>query len=297
MSSCTCSRTWTPVRPAPAASCTPVHPRSESTRAERAASRASNSLRCGFGERHMRRYLLLALAAAGALVLGSCQQTLDGSGTPAKERRIVGDFNRISLSIPGSVEIVQGDSTGVVIEGDDNIVPAIETAVRRGTLHIGKVGELGAVALRPETPLRIRVDVRGLSVVELVGSCDVVVPTLDADRVSVNVSGSGEVFIRELTALEVSVSLAGSGNATLGGRAIRQEVTVSGTGSYDGRPLETKQAVVTVSGSGNALVNASGALEAIVSGSGSVGYLGDPVVEERVTGSGEVGPLRRLSDS
>ncbi len=241
----------------------------------------------------MRGRVILALAAAGAFTLGGCQEILEGSGVSASEERDVRGFNRIALAVPGSVELLQGDAEGVLVEGDDNIVQAVETLVRGGTLHVRPIEAVRNVAFRPSTPLRIRVDVRELSGVQVSGSGDAYAPSLETNRLSLTVSGSGDVFVRELAALEVAVTVSGSGSVTLGGSAIRQSVTVSGSGSYDGRALETKSAEVAVSGSGNALVNPGGELVAAVTGSGSVRYLGDPAVTEQVSGSGSVAPLGR----
>lgn len=236
----------------------------------------------------MRLIVLGAFAAACVLLLAGCQGSVEGSGVMLSETREVGGFNRVALSAPASVEVVQGDREFLEIEGDDNIVPAIETIVRRGTLTIGLADVLEGTSLRPAQPLRLRVGVRELFGVDISGSGGVAADGLEVDRLGVAVSGSGELFIRGLKALETTTSLSGSGDVTLAGRALRQNVTISGSGTYDGRALETKDARVVVSGSGDALVHATGALRADVSGSGGVRYVGDPALETSVTGSGNV---------
>jgi hypothetical protein len=232
------------------------------------------------------------LLAATALAAVGCQQAVEGTGVVMTDEREVSGFNTLSMSVPGTVNVLQGDREYVTIEGDDNIVPLIETVVRGGTLHIRARKEVENASLRPSAPLRIRVGALSLFAVDVSGSGDVVVPALDGERFSATVSGSGNVQADGLSTLDTSVTISGSGNVILSGKAIHQTVTISGSGAYEGRALETKHSEVTVSGSGSALVHAVGVLDAVVSGSGGVRYVGEPTVESSVSGTGDVRPLR-----
>ena len=241
----------------------------------------------------MIKRLFPLLFAVMALLVAACQPTVEGSGVATSETRDAFGFNRLSVSIPGTVEIVQGESEFVTIEGDDNIAPLVEAAVRRGTLLVRTRSLEGrTVSLRPKTPLFVRIGVRELFAIDISGSANVGTESIESDRFSVGVSGSGAIHVLRLSTLEVDVDISGSGDVVLGGTALKQRVTVSGSGSYDGRSLLSKEAMVSVSGSGGALVNAEGALEATVSGSGTIRYLGDPAVKEKVSGSGDVQHLR-----
>ena len=63
-------------------------------------------------------------------------KSVKGSGVVKSEARNVSGFTQISLSIPASTEVIQGGTEGVTLEGDDNILPLIETVVEDGRLKI-----------------------------------------------------------------------------------------------------------------------------------------------------------------
>lgn len=50
-------------------------------------------------------------------------KSVKGSGVIKTETRNVSGFNRISVAIPGKVDVVQGNTESVSVESDDNIVP------------------------------------------------------------------------------------------------------------------------------------------------------------------------------
>ncbi len=62
--------------------------------------------------------------------------SVKGSGIVKNESRNIAGFSSISISIPARLTIVQGETEGVVLEGDDNILPLIETVVDDRQLQI-----------------------------------------------------------------------------------------------------------------------------------------------------------------
>lgn len=82
-----------------------------------------------------------ACTALLAICFASCVdfdvKTIVGSGNVKKEnRKIEGNFTKVSASRGLDVEIEQSDATSVVVEADDNLLPHITTRVEGNTLII-----------------------------------------------------------------------------------------------------------------------------------------------------------------
>ena len=95
-----------------------------------------------------RRQTLTALAtlAGGSYLLGastpalawpfSNKPSIRGSGRLVQEKRSVAGFHAVAASLPCAVNLVQGNTEGVDIETDDNLLAAIETTVEDGELQL-----------------------------------------------------------------------------------------------------------------------------------------------------------------
>lgn len=230
---------------------------------------------------------LAAAPQAGAWAWGMSEQ-VQGSGTIKRQDRAVGHFDGLSVAVPGDVEVRTGNTEGVSVETEDNLLPLIETVVEDGTLKIRS---------RRNTNLRTRhlkivVQVRQLDRVALAGSADVRVDAVRGPKVRFDIGGSGEIKVRHVEGDNVSVNLGGSGELEVEGGSTRSlAVSVAGSGEVDLKKLRADSANVTVAGSGDATLWVRNTLSMTVAGSGNVEYYGDPQVSKSVLGSGS---LRRL---
>jgi hypothetical protein len=213
----------------------------------------------------------LSLCAAGvlaALMLFAAEArsaTITGSGRAVTEQREAAGFTGVGLSLPGRLEIVQGEREGVTLTADDNLIGEIETVVEHGVLQVRLRSGTRA---RTHTRIRVTVNARTIESIAVAGSGDVVAAALQARQLAVRVSGSGDV--------------------KLGGRAETLQVRISGSGDVDAARFDSQRAKVTIAGSGDATVWARQSLEVSVSGSGDVRYFGDPAVSAKRAGSGSV---------
>jgi hypothetical protein len=243
-----------------------------------------------------RRRLLIGACALACVVAAPQADAWDwgkgeqvqGKGAIKRQERSVGHFTGLAVSLPGDVEVRSGNSEGISIETEDNLLPLIETVVEDGTLQIrGK----RHTSIRTKH-LKIVVQVRELDRVALTGSADVEVDQMRAPQVRLDVGGSGEIKVRRVESENVSVNLGGSGELEVGGGSARSlAVSVAGSGAVDLARLRTDTANVTVAGSGDARLWVRNALSLTVAGSGNVEYYGDPQVSKSVLGSGG---MRRL---
>ncbi len=242
--------------------------------------------------RHPSSFRNRAALGVLALVLGGAplaSARVDGSGHVITENRQVSGVSVVELRGFGDLEIVQGDTEGIVLTGEDNILALVTTDVdAQGTLHIGLKKNEG---ITTHEKLKISLAVKTLSGLELAGSGNVHARELKGKTpgdFSVTLAGSGNVNLDKLEAGALKVTVAGSGTIKVAGEVPAQRVEIAGSGDYDAPKLKSATATVTVNGSGDVDIWATDTLDATVNGSGDVDYHGQPKVKKQVHGSGSV---------
>lgn len=210
-----------------------------------------------------------------------------GSGTIITETREISDFDRVSVSGPGNLKLIQGDEESLTIVGDDNFMPLIRSEVSGGHLGLGPRN----VSLRPTQAIQYTLKLKTLKKLDLSGSLRASGEEITAEDLEMGVSGSGRLRIENLEAGGISIRISGSGDVSLAGSVTEQNTRISGSGGYDGADLKSQKAVVSISGSGSVTLQVSEELDARISGSGSVKYHGTPKVMQQVSGSGKIRSL------
>ena len=211
--------------------------------------------------------------------------SVKGSGIVKTESRNVSGFSSISVSIPANVIVVQGETEGVVLEGDDNILPLIETVVDDRQLQI--CFNEKNLSIRTSA-LKLIVSAKAVEGLSVAGAGDMHAARLRSATLKVRISGSGNTTIGNLDTDNLIVSVAGSGNFTAGGKARNVETRIAGSGDMKIGKLEASTVKVSVAGSGDATVWAKESLTVSVAGSGDVKYYGDAKVSQSIAGSGSV---------
>ena len=220
----------------------------------------------------------------------ACFAALAVSAADKRETRSVGSFDGLGVGAPIRVELKQGDTESLVVEGEESALAELETYVEKGSLLMrqrtqGHVKHMDKV--------KAYVTMKDIRAITAAGSGDIVAGALRTGDLKLAVAGSGDVRIAELTAKKVSAAVAGSGDLSVsGGTADSIEAAVAGSGDLKASKLEVADAHVTVAGSGSASVWARTKLKASVVGSGDLRYYGDPV--ERQTAVRGSGSLRRM---
>lgn len=251
-------------------------------------------------------FILIAAAWSVADMGWGGWERVRGSGDLEKETRPVSGIDGVELGTIGTLTIVIGDEERLTIEAEDNLLPYIETEVRRGMLRIDT--ESG-ISLRPRKRIRYHLTVKSLEEIAISSSGDVVAPDLEAKnfritisssgdlemgilscrKLDIDVSSSGDVFIEELNATTLSVSISSSGDVEIDdGRVDKQEITISSSGDFLARHLNSETAEVRISSSGDAHVRVEEFLRARTSSSGDVNYYGDPKVRSHESSSGDI---------
>ncbi|MGJ9418854.1 head GIN domain-containing protein [Massilia sp. CMS3.1] len=219
-------------------------------------------------------------------------EQVQGSGRIVKQVRQVGNFNGLSLGLAGHVELRIGNTEGVTIEADDNLLPLIETVVEDGMLKIR--ANRRNLNLKSAS-IRVVVQARSIERLALGGSGSIDADALRARKLDIDLGGSGSIKLKGVESDAMAVSLGGSGDLQAARGTIGElTVSIGGSGDVDLGRVQANSASVTIAGSGEATVWPRNALSATIAGSGDVNYYGDPQVSKSTIGSGGV---RRMGAS
>jgi hypothetical protein len=220
-------------------------------------------------------------------------EQVKGNGKIKREARQVAHFNGLSMALPGEVEVRTGNSEGLSIETDDNLLPLIETVVEDGTLKIRNKKKVNINTRN----LKIVVQTRGVDRLALGGSGSIDADRVAGSRVQFDVGGSGSVKVGKAEGETISINLGGSGDLkVIEGAARSLSATIGGSGTIDMARVRLDKASVNLAGSGEATLWVNKSLDMTVAGSGDVNYYGDPQVSKTVVGSGSarrLGPAPR----
>jgi len=211
-------------------------------------------------------------------------EKVQGNGNIKKQSRELAHFTGISMSLPAAVELRIGNTEGITIETDDNLLPLIETVIENGTLKVR--ASKRNMNLQPRT-LKIVINAKEVERVSLGGSGSIESDALKGGKMKFDLGGSGTINIKNIEGESISVTVGGSGTfKTGGGSATNLSVTIGGSGDVDLGRVKASEASVSVAGSGEAVIWASNSLSVTIAGSGDVNYYGDPKLSQSVVGSG-----------
>lgn len=214
-----------------------------------------------------------------------------GSGNVIEETREVAGFNQVSLSGQGNLYLTQGETEGLRIEAEDNIVKKIKTSVNGNKLEIKYKTVWFFWDLWAREEINFYLAVKDLNNISLSGSGKIFTEDFAGEDLEINISGSGEAEMKvDLNSITTNIS--GSGKFTLTGTAEEQLIDISGSGTFLNRDLKTRKTEIKISGSGKAELYAEEELKIDISGSGTVKYLGSPKVSQSISGSGTIEQLK-----
>src|SRR5688572_18949749 len=199
----------------------------------------------------------------------------------------VSGFTGIRLAVPGKMEVVQGGTESLSIEGAAEDLAKIESVVENGVLHIrvrDRLSRLGS--WNPK--FRITVHAKEIDSLAISGSGDIHARSVKSPAVKLAVSGSGDIRVPSLDTDKAVIAISGSGDIQVAGRASSLTTKISGSGDLKADRLDSRQVTVAISGSGDVAVWAREALQVRIAGAGDVRYYGDPTVDKRIAGSGSV---------
>jgi hypothetical protein len=204
-----------------------------------------------------------------AVVLAACSWTgtEHGSGKPKTEERTVPAFTSVAVDGVVSGVVMAGRPQNVVVTGDDNIVPLIETTVSDQQLRVHTTK-----SIEPTFPLGVVVDVPALS--------------------GVSVSGASSLSVAGVAADSFTARAAGASKLGIAGTAHAATFDLAGASRLDASRLHAEDVTITAAGAGSITVYATGVLDVTVSGMVSVRYQGNPrEVKKHAAGNATIEPM------
>ncbi|MEJ6022660.1 head GIN domain-containing protein [Ramlibacter sp. PS4R-6] len=221
--------------------------------------------------RPISRRILWIFLAAFSVAGAAAAETVAGNGVVRTQERVVSSFSGITLGIPAKVEVTIGATEALTIEADENLLPLIETGVKRGTLEIKPVRR------------NLQLEARAIRIV------------VQARRIEeLGIAGAGSITAGALSAKQLRLDISGSGNVRVDGTATRFVASIAGSGDIAASRLVADDVDVTIAGAGAVQVAARSRLDVTIAGSGGVTYYGDPAVSRTIVGAGAIkraGPL------
>ena len=242
------------------------------------------------------------------------------------ENRNLSGFTKVSFGVSGNLNIRIGNEFKVVLEGDKDLLAAIETNVsndrltirikerenrRRGRRDWNWYQSSESYRFRNEKvtinitmPAISELSVSGSGTAEVFdsfktgslslsvsGSGKLILNDVLSEDLSCSVSGSGGIIINSVSGKELDCRISGSGSIRIRGNGFfnNADIGITGSGDYFGEFLKLDTAVIAVTGSGDCICNVVNSLEARVTGSGDITYHGNPPrINVRSTGSGKI---------
>ncbi|MFS8087220.1 MAG: head GIN domain-containing protein, partial [Acidobacteriota bacterium] len=207
--------------------------------------------------------IVLTLTSLLFLLFGCHMGGVHGSGVRKTEKRDLPSFNAIETTGAFEVQVNCQKPASFEIEGDDNILPLIQTEVRNGVLRVSSTTRYSA-----GNPISLRITV--------------------PDLASISSTGAGKFTVSDLKNESFEIHSTGAGLCIADGQTNALKISSTGAGKIDTHDLRASKVEVRVTGAATVEVYANDQLDVNVSGAGSVTYSGDPKVTRHVSGAGQV---------
>ena len=194
--------------------------------------------------------------------------------------------NRLWLSL--QIEQVPGDSSLILINGDENLIDKIKYQVRDGQLILSTHNN---VRLKSDNNLIVRIQTPDLKKINSKMLGNIHIPgNFSADFLDLELEGAGRFQADKLDVGQLKVKSKGIGSAILMGKARRADLFLEGAGEIDGFELRADSVITHVEGIGSVRCDPIEYLNANLKGIGSISYRSEP--QEKVSefaGLGKIG--------
>lgn len=214
-------------------------------------------------------YFLLLGTLTTTLSFACNDETVKGNGQVTQQKRVAEAFDKISHA--GSIDVVleQGETEGVTVETDENLLQYIITEVDNGNL---KIHIKDNFYLKPTKYIVVRVKCRSIKSISSGGSGDVkTINRLTGDVLTISQGGSGDYKL-DIAYNKLKISKAGSGDFTIKGSAGEVKISSAGSGDVKAAELVCQSVEISSAGSGDFILRKGTPAKVSNVGSGEVQY-------------------------
>lgn len=231
-------------------------------------------------------FILTVTLSVNAQSWFGSSKKIKGNGNVVTVHRTTEDYDGVSVGGSFDVILVKGKEGKITIEGEENIIPYIETEVKGNLL---KIKYQKNTNIRTTKRLTVTVTYEDIDKVSLGGSGNITNEgTIKSSDFSAALGGSGNITLT-IDADEISSKIGGSGNIKLKGTSNELNCAIAGSGSIKAYELSTDTLNATIAGSGSIRTTVKTKIKAKVVGSGSIYYKGNPkYIDSKSVGSGNV---------
>jgi len=207
----------------------------------------------------MKRTIFAAMAAA--LMLTSCTVTMekksDRNSKEVTKTFPLSDFSAIAIIGSDNVEYVQDSVYKVEALGTEEDLERLELKVKNQVLTVGKKdsktsNNINKIVFRDYTCV-VKVHAPNISSAKIVGSGNFsITRPVTLDSFDMEIAGSGNIGIDTIEARNISVTIAGSGNVDMKARnADTTDLKIAGSGNIEAFFDKCGTVKTAVAGSGN----------------------------------------------
>jgi hypothetical protein len=242
-----------------------------------------------------KKIIFISALLALSLTLMACSipiiNVVRGSGVLATETREVGDFDSVQLDGAGKLVIIQGESTSLTVEAEDNIISNLESVTQGNTLRLGYQESFWQKAIFPTETIIYTLTVTDLNAITFNGASDLELDSLETESLSITVNGAAQVTIDDLTADSLKVQINGTGTVNISGEVISQDLGIDGAGTVQNGDLKSSQTTIEANGLGIATVWVTDSLNLTFNGGGTLNYYGEPAIIQNINGAADINAL------
>ena len=200
---------------------------------------------------------------------------LDLSGSAPDELAMFG---------PDKVELTEGDTLAITVDGDPDAVSQVRFTLKDGTLGILRADKVFSSGGKTAV---IHVTMPAPRDISMLGSGSINAAALARDA-KVIIAGSGQVETQRVGGGKFEVTMPGSGSIRAAGIVDDLDLTILGSGNAQFDGVQTAKAKVTIAGSGGATFASDGDVDATIMGSGTVTVKGRARCTVSAMGSGKL---------
>ena len=234
------------------------------------------------------KWMMVVMLVAGLSGCNWLDETrISGAGAVIERQQPLGErVTRVLAGVPATLYLVAGEPRGILIKGQENLLPYLELTESGDKLEI-EVKE--GYRLDPTEPLELTITLPVLNELALAGTGNGDLSGFKGDSLVLSVAGTGDIVASQLELKRLEGNIAGTGSLELGsGSAQAIELNIAGAGDVLGSEMRGNEVEVNIAGSGDVAVRAQETLKVGIAGSGNIAYWGDPKVEQQIAGSGGV---------
>ena len=220
----------------------------------------------------MKRKSLFLLCVMAMMCVGFSAQA---AKTTTSKTIDVKAFTSIISNAVANIIFTQGNTTSVVVKGNQDAVNRTKVEVKNGQLQINTTGNdknnqnSSDVVIYVTAPNISDVNMSGVGSFKINGD-------YKGDDLKMNINGVSNVDAKKLDVKNITVNGNGVGNVNLGGKAQTANLGNNGVGNIDAKNLKVQDVKANNNGIGDINCHAEKSIDTKNSAVGNVNYYGQP---------------------